>query len=96
MWQKAREPAELARLDAEDTLGNEPRQIRKRARADGADLGELSADDDDAYVSVMFASSRTAPSRDDSRKAVWRRLEYVSANSEPASEEVRLAIDVPS
>jgi E3 ubiquitin-protein ligase CHFR len=43
---RRREPAELARMDAEDQLGNEPRAVRKRAHADGADLGELSDDDE--------------------------------------------------
>jgi hypothetical protein len=44
---KRRDPEELARLDKEDTLGNQPKQLRKRDRADGGELGELSDDDDD-------------------------------------------------
>lgn len=43
--EKARDPQELARLDAEDTLGNAPRAIRKRERDDGAEFAELSDDD---------------------------------------------------
>jgi E3 ubiquitin-protein ligase CHFR len=45
---KARDPAEKASLDALDTIGNEPRSLRKRDRDDGADLGELSADGSDS------------------------------------------------
>lgn len=43
--EKARDPQELARLDAEDTLGNAPRAIRKRERDEGAEFAELSDDD---------------------------------------------------
>ena len=43
---KRRDSEELARLDKEDTLGNQPKQLRKRDRDDGGELGELSDDDD--------------------------------------------------
>ena len=45
--EKRRDKDELARLDSEDTLGNEPRVIKKRERDDGADLHPYENSDDD-------------------------------------------------
>ena len=45
--EKRRDKEELARLDAEDTLGNEPRMVKKRERDDGADLDPYEDSDDD-------------------------------------------------
>jgi E3 ubiquitin-protein ligase CHFR len=38
---KRRDAAELARMDGEDHLGNQPLSLRKRERGEGADLSEL-------------------------------------------------------
>ena len=50
---KARDPTETARLDAEDTIGNVPRAIRQRDREEGMEMFEYSAgggaNDEDDY-----------------------------------------------
>lgn len=44
--ERRRDPEETARLDQQDELGSEPRQLRKRERDDGGEFGDLSDEEE--------------------------------------------------